>query len=147
MKPGYRCSGSTIASRLAQNPIVNFRLGQDLPCTYLFNFPLRDPSTRTQQALKRTAGLAKMGIRAGHGIWFDLLAMFSPSLFCLNVHLISILTLLRHHPSQGGLESLLLNDETKDGKKMATEIKMELARLHMYDYERNAQMPKCTLVP
>jgi hypothetical protein len=29
---------------------------------------------------------------------------------------------------------------------MAIEIEMELTRLQMYDYERNAQMPKCTLV-
>jgi hypothetical protein len=29
---------------------------------------------------------------------------------------------------------------------MAIEIEMELIRLQMYDYERNAQMPNCTLV-
>lgn len=29
---------------------------------------------------------------------------------------------------------------------MAIEIEMELPRLQMYDYERNAPMPKCTLV-
>jgi hypothetical protein len=50
-----------------------------------------------------------------------------------------------YQPSQDGPESAFLKDEVEDRKRAIT-IEKELARLHMYDYERNAQMPKCTLV-